>query len=293
MRAGSVPATALGATAIGSVGCHGNRVKREQNEAMTMCAWTPVGLCRVLEEDGELLEALPAAVRERATRECICRGVSVRAGQWAPPRAGSGSGIGLLVLGGLLVRRVGVDERVGAELLGSGDLLRPWDPDGESHPTALAMANGWQVLETTRLAVLDEAFAARLSRYPQLTGTFVARALRRSRELALNMAIVNHSRVDVRVHMLLWHLAGRWGRVSREGVVLTLRLTHEVLADLVAARRPTVTSALSSLAKRKLVTPLDRGWLLSGGPPGELVELAPLRMGLAAEAAATHAQAAL
>ena len=34
--------------------------------------------------------------------------------------------IGLLVLQGLPVRRVGVDGRFGAELLGQGDILRSW-----------------------------------------------------------------------------------------------------------------------------------------------------------------------
>jgi CRP-like cAMP-binding protein len=55
--------------------------------------------------------------------------------------------------------------------------------------------------------------------------------------------------------------------------VLRVRLTHSVLADLVAARRPTVTSALSDLSKRKLVQFVDDGWLLSGEAPGELLEV--------------------
>jgi CRP-like cAMP-binding protein len=97
--------------------------------------------------------------------------------------------------------------------------------------------------------------------------------LDRSRNLAINMAIIHQARVNVRLLMLLWHLADRWGRVRSEGVVLPLHLTHSVLADLVAARRPTVTSALTELARLGLVIPLDRGWLLSGDPPGELLEI--------------------
>ena len=57
-------------------------------------------------------------------------------------------------------------------------------------------------------------------------------------------------------------------------VVLPLHLTHSVLADLVAARRPTVTSSLTELTRRGLVEPQTRGWLLRGEPPGELLELA-------------------
>lgn len=254
---------------------------------MRSSAWTPLGVCRLLEEDAELAEGLPELMRERASRECICRAVTIRIGNWTGELLPEhGEGIGLLVLQGLLVRRVGVDARFGAELLGEGDLLRPWQPDTDGRPSALDTTNGWHVLEPTRVAVLDEPFAARVGRYPQLTGRLVGRALRRSRDLALNMAIVHQARVDVRVHMLLWHLAARWGRVSRDGIMLSLHLTHEVLADLVAARRPTVTSALSSLSKRGLVTSIDRGWLLTGEPPGELFELEPLQAGLTAEAAA-------
>jgi hypothetical protein len=46
-----------------------------------------------------------------------------------------------------------------------------------------------------------------------------------------------------------------------------------VLADLVAARRPTVTSALSDLTRRDLVRLVDEGWLLSGEAPGELLDV--------------------
>ena len=83
---------------------------------------------------------------------------------------------------------------------------------------------------------------------------------------------------DNRVHVVeqgdtLWHLAGRWGRVRTDGVMLSLRLTHDVLADLVAARRPTVTSALSLLGDQGLVDPFDGGWLLRGTAPAELLAL--------------------
>ena len=180
-------------------------------------------------------------------------------------------GIGLLVLAGLLIRRVGIDGRSGAELLGAGDLLRPWQ--GEEEAPTLPLTTGWRVIEPTRIALLDEPFAERAARYPPLIGRFVARALQRSRNLSVNMAIVHQARVDVRLHMLFWHLAGRWGRVRSDCVVLPLRLTHNVLADLTAARRPTVTSALSDLARRDLVKPVQEGWLLCGNPPGELLEL--------------------
>lgn len=234
----------------------------------------------ILREDPELAEVVPPAQRDRATDECVAATRSVKRGGWRPETdaarwVGPG-GIGLLVLEGLLVRRVGVDDRFGAELLGEGDVLRPGQT-ADADPT-LNRTIGWRVLEATRLAVLDGAVAATMAAYPQLTGGLVARALERSRNLAINMAIIHQSRVNTRLLMLLWHLADRWGRVHTDGVVLPLRLTHSVLADLVAARRPTVTSALSELARLGQVTPRDRGWLLHGDPPGELLELQPIRV---------------
>jgi CRP-like cAMP-binding protein len=73
--------------------------------------------------------------------------------------------------------------------------------------------------------------------------------------------------------MLLWHLASRWGRVRGDGVTVPIKLTHSVLADLVAARRPTVTTALSELSKRGAVQPVTEGWLLRGQPPGDFVRI--------------------
>jgi CRP/FNR family transcriptional regulator, cyclic AMP receptor protein len=236
-------------------------------------------VCRVLDQDPGLAEAIPLEHREQAARECIAKTLAVPAGRWRPPRsAPSGEGIGLLVLRGLLIRRVGVDGRFGAELLGGGDLLRPWEAEDETQ--TLPVTTGWRIVEPARMAVLDERFAQRIGRHPRAIGCLTGRALARSRKFAVNMAIVHQARVDVRLHMLFWHLASRWGRVRTDGVSLPLRLTHSVLADLAAARRPTITSALSELSRRGLVRALDDGWLLAGRPPGDLLELAPGPTGL-------------
>jgi CRP/FNR family transcriptional regulator, cyclic AMP receptor protein len=236
-------------------------------------------VCRVLDEDSELGDVVSPEHREQAARECLARTFAVPAGRWrAPQTALASEGIGLLVLRGLLIRRVGVDGRFGAELLGVGDLLRPWQREDE--PPTLPVTTGWRVVEPARMAVLDARFAQRVGRYPPAIGCLVGRAVARSRNLAVNMAIVHQARVDVRLHMLFWQLAARWGKVRSDGVNLPLRLTHKVLADLAAARRPTVTSALSELARQDLVHAAGEGWLLAGQPQGELLELVDLSASL-------------
>jgi CRP/FNR family cyclic AMP-dependent transcriptional regulator len=226
-------------------------------------------VCYPLAEDGELAEAVEPERRASAVASLAARELSVPTGRWTGSPVPSESGIGLLVLEGVLVHRIGIDERYGTELLGEGDVLRAVAGEAESSP--LSLSASWLVLEPTRLAVLDERFVRQLATFPALSGRLFARSVLRTRQLAVNMAIVHQARVDVRLHMLLWHLAGRWGRVRADGVVVPLHLTHTILADLVAARRPTVSSAISELARAGLVRSVAEGWLLIGEPPGGVV----------------------
>jgi hypothetical protein len=234
-------------------------------------------VCYVLAEDPDLAEAIPAADRSGASEHCVAPAVNLPRGRWDGQRKDmTPDGIGLLVLRGLLIRRVGVGGGSGAELLGQGDLLRPWQ--GEGAQSTLSPTSGWHVLEPVRVAVLDRRAAARFARYPELTGRLVAKALERSRNLATAMAIAHHARVELRLHMLFWHLADRWGRVRPDGVSVPLRLTHAILADLVSARRPSVSTCLGELSRRGVVQRDGRQWLLRGDPPAELLQLQPVRV---------------
>jgi CRP/FNR family transcriptional regulator, cyclic AMP receptor protein len=228
--------------------------------------------CHVLREDAELADAVPPDRREDALEHCTATEIRVPSGDGVSEASPLQNGIGILVLDGLLIRRVGIDGRFGAELLGEGDLLRPWQWETDS-PT-LPLETAWSIVQPARLALLDADFVKRcIGTYPELSAPLVARAMQRARNLAVNMAIVHQARVDFRLHMLLWHLAGRWGRVRSEGTVLRMRLTHAVLADLVAARRPTVTSAISELVRSGLVRSSGDEWVLFGEPPAELSKL--------------------
>lgn len=230
--------------------------------------------CHILREDAELADVVAAERRQGAIELCTAREIRLSTGDGVSETAPLENGIGMLVLDGLLIRRVGIDGRFGAELLGEGDLLRPWQWESDSQTLPVEMA--WSILAPARLALLDGEFVRRcVGNFPELAAPLVGRAMQRARNLAVNMAIVHQARVDVRIHMLLWHLAGRWGRVRSEGTILRLRLTHAVLADLVAARRPTVTSAISELTRNGLVRSTGDEWLLFGEPPSELDEAEP------------------
>jgi CRP/FNR family cyclic AMP-dependent transcriptional regulator len=232
-------------------------------------------VCRVLVSDPELAVGLDERRLERAQQECLAMEVVVDEGPWAPEDAegeAARGGIGLLILRGLLVRRVGAEARYGAELLGPGDLLRPWEHDGED--TTLPFEAGFQVIERLHVAVIDAKATARLAAYPEVVGALVGRAMQRARHLAVNMAIAHYPRIDRRLLLLLWHLADRWGRVTSDGVRIPLRLTHSLLADLVAARRPSVTLAFAQLERAGYLSRDDNIVLLHGEPPTDFHAIA-------------------
>jgi CRP/FNR family transcriptional regulator, cyclic AMP receptor protein len=231
---------------------------------------------RILAEDPDLSDGLTGQRLEGAVRDCVAGTCVCRAGPWSPP-AEIGDmrfGIGLLILDGLLVRRVGVAGRFGAELLGDGDLTNPFHPHDMG--TSLPRTGKWRVLRDSRMAILDSEFVLRASRYPEVVSALLARALARARHIATNMAIVQQPRIDLRLHMLFWEMADRWGTVRQDGIHVPLHLTHATLSDLVAARRPTVTKALGELAQRGAVIWTGRDWLLPGEPPSELDDVASL-----------------
>ena len=231
---------------------------------------------RILAEDPELTDGLTGERMEDAVRDCVAGTCVCRAGAWSPPDAIGDMrfGIGLLILDGLIVRRGGVDGRFGAELLGDGDLMNPFHPHDMG--TSLPRTGKWRALRDSHMAILDSEFVLRASRYPEVVSSLVARALRRSRHIATNMAIVQQPRIDLRLHMLFWELADRWGTVHHDGVHVRLNLTHSMLSDLVAARRPTVTKALGELAQRSAVIWTGSDWLLPGEPPAELDDVGSL-----------------
>lgn len=225
---------------------------------------------RVLEEDPELAAGLDPTSVQLATRHAIAAVEIVQPGKWEPsfPADGGAGTLGLLVLDGLLMRDVTFAQAACTELLGRGDLLRPWD--WERDVVTIKPTVTWTALQPVRLAVLDRRIAAVMGRWPELVSAVVARAVRRSFELATSQATSHLTRVDARLELLFWGLADRWGRVGPDGVVLELPLTHQVLGRLVGAQRPSVTTALSDLARRGLIERRDDGaWLLRGDPPGD------------------------
>jgi CRP/FNR family cyclic AMP-dependent transcriptional regulator len=225
----------------------------------------------LLDADADFGEGLDPQTFERARQAARTRVQRLSPGAWdaAAAMEPETHHRGFLIYEGLLTREVEVLGRRCVELLGPGDVMRPWqwDPDG-SHVQAEV---GWEVLDPARLAVLDHDLVQRLAPFPQLGVELFSRGIRRAHALAVALAICHHQRVDDRLQLTLWHLAERWGRVSPEGVVVPLPLSHQRLADLVGAHRPSVTTAMGDLVRDGAIARRDDGhWVLLGQPPERL-----------------------
>jgi CRP/FNR family transcriptional regulator, cyclic AMP receptor protein len=226
------------------------------------------GTVQLLEADPDLGMLLSEARRAEAERELTVRTYEVQTGPWDVTRLSGTSGdhVGLLILDGVLSRELVVADQVSAELLGPGDVIRPWQ--SANRASLLPVEAVWSVLSPVTVAALDRHFAVELARYPEITSVLLDRFGERSIRLATTQAISQLTRVDRRLRALFWHLAERWGRVSGQGVIVPLALTHRILGQLVGARRPTVSTALAELAERgELIRRPDGSWLLQGEPP--------------------------
>lgn len=224
---------------------------------------TEHGRIRLLDADPGLGENLSRERGLAARDQLVADVLAIHKGDWSPPVDEPDGHLGYLVLGGLLIREVTVGKSRSVELLNVGDLLRPWQEDPSSFSSSR-----WAALEEVSLAVLGPVVSQRIARHPEVVELLVERTMCRARNLAVHWAIANTVGLETRILMLFRHLAERWGKVTSDGVTVPLSITHQMVADLVGARRPSATSAIVRLAERaQLVRTPEGGWLLEGTAP--------------------------
>jgi CRP/FNR family cyclic AMP-dependent transcriptional regulator len=231
------------------------------------------GSVRILEVDPELGLRVPPTQIERARVELTARVKTLPCGRWeVPHEAGEHSRLGFLMLDGLLARDVILAGTTSTELIGEGDALQPWVSTREDGLVRYHVL--WHVLSPVRLAILDEKFARSLASWPQVMGALLERAIRRTSRMSIHQALLQLSPVETRLLVLFWHLAERWGRVTPDGISVRLRMSHELLGQLVGSRRASVTTALRRIDESGLIVRrADATWLLRGSPPDELADI--------------------
>jgi uncharacterized coiled-coil protein SlyX len=222
----------------------------------------------LLDLDPELGALLSGDRLAAARRELAVRVLTIEVGEWdaARFRDTDRGHYGVLIADGVLARELVMSEIVSSELLGAGDIVRPWRLEGT--PELLPSLERWNALTRVRLALLDRRLATQLATYPEIGAVIVERLATRSQRLAVLRAIGLLTPVEERLTALFWHLAERWGHVTSNGIRLPLALPHRLIGALVGARRPTISTALGELAAQSRIERLTDGtWLLHGDPP--------------------------
>lgn len=217
---------------------------------------------RLLDVDPELGRSVRPERRDEARRSALATSVAVPRGRWdMEALARDRTAVyGLLLLEGLVNRTVVLDGVPGAQLLGRGDLIPPHDDPADALvPTSVT----WTVLEPLTLALLDERFLFTVRRWPELVAVLFERVATQTTRRSVHRTLCQLPRVEDRLHAMLWYLAERWGRMTPQGVLLPIRLTHDLLGQLVGAKRPTVSLAIKQLEAQGALHRRDDGaWLL-------------------------------
>ena len=219
---------------------------------------TPTAKIALTALGDDVARAIPQADRSLADRAYLPV-VSVDRGPWAPPPHDAPPRA-VIVLGGALLRTVTLGRRQFGQVVDDGEILDPW----HRHEGSLPAKASWHALEPVRLALLDERFERYGQRWPALLGLLQRRTAEQAARTAVHAAILSLSTVEQRLLGLLWHVADRRGRVTSDGVLVALDVTHQQLGALVGAQRSTATLALKRLGEDGHVRRRDDGhWLLS------------------------------
>lgn len=229
-----------------------------------------VSAVRLLDAIADMHLAVPESDRERARQVVVAPTRTWPAGPFlAPDRLDRAHPFALVILEGALLSTTRLGDREASEIFGDGDSVDLLAPQA---PSELAAPVEFVVREPLTVVVLDDRFRVAARRWPHMHDVLYTRLARQRRASAAHMAMLHLPRVDERILTLFEHLSDRWGCVTPEGIVVRLRLSHNVIGQLVGSRRPTVSLALAELAERgALIRRADNHWLRSAarlGPRG-------------------------
>jgi CRP-like cAMP-binding protein len=217
-------------------------------------------LIRLLDHDADLARHFDANQLPKASAAITVAARQAPAGPWTPPASRPEGMIGFLVLDGSILRDVSFGGRSCAHLIGPGDVLDPWMQMDVS-PCGTAR---YRIVEDAQLAILNTRFVRNAAPWPQVLPAVMERLVRQHEQILGLYALALLPRVDTRIVAFFWHLAQRWGRVGRDGVIIPLDLTHRTLGELVGGRRPTISVALAELDQAGMLSRRpDGSWALS------------------------------
>ena len=217
-----------------------------------------VSLLDVEPDLGRGIESQDWEVARQSTRAILRR---IDRGECALPASACDidNVIGLIVSDGVMSREVALGDHVAFELLTPGDVLLL--PDAGIDDLDLGGRITLTALSPAELIVLSKSFIHAAARWPSLLTGLHRRLEAQRRRLAIQSLAAHMPRAEDRLLVILWLLADSCGRVTPEGTVLRLSISHEALGRLAAARRPTISLAMRSL---------ETAGCVQRGPNGQL-----------------------
>jgi CRP-like cAMP-binding protein len=228
----------------------------------------------LLDAEPDLGGLLSAAELSTARTQLVARVMSGGSGDGPVLGHASSQSASVILAQGFLLRETALGNRRSAQLMGPGDILSPFG----GHGAAPEAVPAWRFLTDADLIVLGERELAQLSAWPAVTAALLQRWAVQAERASLQLDIVKQAHIEVRVMLMLWHFAQRWGRVLPGGILLPLPLTHQLLGQLVGSRRPTVSLAVKHLERDGVLSRTDGGaWLLDERFLSESVAPMPVR----------------
>jgi CRP/FNR family cyclic AMP-dependent transcriptional regulator len=167
-----------------------------------------------------------------------------------------------IIVDGIVLKQTSYAGRHALELHGPGDVLAP--PLTGSRQIESPAVCSYRAHGEVRLAVLEERFRAAARRWPGLADVLHDHLARQTHRASMRLARLHLPRAEDRILALFSDLGERFGRVTPDGIVIDIDLTHDLIGQMIASRRPTVSLALEQLSQARQLTRSDGGqWNLN------------------------------
>jgi CRP/FNR family transcriptional regulator, cyclic AMP receptor protein len=168
---------------------------------------------------------------------------------------------GFLVVEGAVLKETILGTISALEVLGPGDVLAP--PLTRIRQLDFRAVSRYVALGDVSIAALGVRFTRVAARWPQISTFLHARLGEQTHHASMNLAMLHLPRAQDRIIALFTDLGERFGRVTADGIVIDLPLTHDLVGRLIGSRRPTVSLALQTLDDQGALSRVDNRWLLA------------------------------
>jgi CRP/FNR family cyclic AMP-dependent transcriptional regulator len=217
-----------------------------------------VSLLRVWPDIAERLDPEERDVAERALMLPVLSGRD----QDLTTALEVGDAFDFVLVEGTVLKETTLAAHSALELLGPGDVLAP--PVSAARQVELRGMSRYLALGDVSIAALGLRFQRIAARWPQVTDFLYGQIAAQAHRASTHLAMLHLPRAEHRILALFVELGDRFGRVSPDGILIDLPLSHELIGRLTASRRPTATIALQLLHDQGLLTRLAaNSWKLT------------------------------